>query len=435
MKNNILFLAFTAMALSVSAQTTIPNGDFENWGGNPSPGVSAEPTGWYSNKSGSTIAQMGPQTAYNETTSPHSGTSCLRLETKNYLTTPVNGSLTTGVINAPSFTKSEGYIGTVNYSSASDIRRLAFVGRPDSLVGWYKYTKATSGSDAATETGKVEMFLHTDQYNAPENANGGNTSANRIATALFVTPSQNQTTWKRFSVPFVYVNGTTPEFAMINMTSSSNQTTNASGSKLWLDDLEVVYNPTSTICDAPSGLVLTQNATSIDFSWTAAATVPADGYGYAVIAADSAQSPIPFVATTNTSVTGIAATTVQFSENLIVGRTYNAYVIALCDQATSDVSSMLTQTFTFGSGVGVKENQFENFSVYTHERTIIVDLSEQAETNTFLRIVDLTGKEVMQVKLNANEKNSILIPASMQTGTYFYTVWGNKIQKTGKIAL
>lgn len=46
--------------LSALAQTQLANGGFETWG-NSSPGVAAEPTGWYSNKSGSSVAQLGPQ--------------------------------------------------------------------------------------------------------------------------------------------------------------------------------------------------------------------------------------------------------------------------------------------------------------------------------------------------------------------------------------
>lgn len=439
MKKNTLWIAFTAIALSATAQTTIPNGDFETWG-NVAPGNADEPTGWHSNKTGSAVAKLGPQTAFKETTNPHSGSSCVRLETINYLTTPVNGSLTTGVINAPSFTKSEGYIGTANYSTASDIRRLAFVGRPDSLVGWYKYTKATSGSDAATESAKVEMFLHSGQYNVPETANGGNTLANKIGLALFVSPSQNVTTWKRFSVPFVYENADIPVYAMINMTSSNNQTTNASGSKLWLDDLEVIYNPSSpTACDAPSNLMVVQNATTVDLSWTAAPSVPVGGYGYSILNADSSQNVVPLLNTSNTFVNGIGTTQAQFSEGLTVGSKYIVYLVSMCgpsptDPAITIISDTVSKTFIFGSGVGVQETTTSKFKVYANDKQLTVDLTDELAPNAILRIIDLTGKEVLKVKLKGNEKNNISIPTSIKSGAYFYTVWGTTIQKTGKIA-
>lgn len=248
---------FTLLSLSLTTlafgQTTILNGGFETWGGNPSPGVSTEPNNWYSNKSGSGLASSGPQTCYQDQTIKHTGTSSSRVETKYYILAVVNGNMTTGIVCAPSANKAEGYIASLNPSNASDIRRMAFVGRPDSLVGWYQYTQATSGTAQGNEQGKVRAILHTGHYYDPEvpvNSNHPNLSANKIGDALFLTAKANNTTWKRFSVPFTYASASMPAYIMINVTSSADQMTAApgitgSGSKLWLDDLAVVYNPTS----------------------------------------------------------------------------------------------------------------------------------------------------------------------------------------------
>jgi len=225
------------------AQTTIANGGFETWG-NPSPGKSDEPTNWYSNESGSSIAMAGPQTCFKDSTIVHTGSASIRLEstTVPVIGTVVNGNVTTGVINAPSFSKSDGYIGTENFSdSTTDDRRMSFVGRPDSIVGWYQYSKGGVG-----EQGKVRAILHIGDYYDPETPTTfhANPTANKIADALFLTDTNTVTTWTRFSIPFTYVNTNTPAYIMINATSSANQTTTISGSKLWLDDLSVVYNPT-----------------------------------------------------------------------------------------------------------------------------------------------------------------------------------------------
>lgn len=250
MKTTLFTFIFTGFSLTLAAQTQIANGGFENWG-NTSPGNADEPTSWYSNKTGSTVASIGPQTCYQETSNPHSGTYCARLETKYYVLAVVNGNLTTGVVNAPSQDKSEGYVGTVNYSSATDVRRMAFIGRPDSLVGWYRYTQATSGTGATAEKAKVVAFLHSGDFNDPElpvNGNHTDLSGNKIGKALFNSAASDNTTWKRFSVPFVYTNGNTPEYIMLSITPSDNQMTTApgiigAGSKLWIDDIEVIYNP------------------------------------------------------------------------------------------------------------------------------------------------------------------------------------------------
>ena len=234
-------LICSAISTTAIAQTTIANGGFENWGGNASPGVAAEPTNWYSNKSGSTIAQAGGQTCFQETSIFHSGTSCVRVESiSGPLSTAINGNVTTGVVCAPSFTKTDGYIGTVNYSNSSDIRRMAFTGRPDSIIGWYQYTQG-----AATEQGRVKVILHTGDYFDPETptTNHPDPTANKIGGATFLTPLSNVTTWTRFSAPVTYVNGSTPVSIMINITSSADQNTSVTGSKLWIDDLTAVYNP------------------------------------------------------------------------------------------------------------------------------------------------------------------------------------------------
>lgn len=234
-------LICSAITSSALAQTTITNGGFENWGGNPSPGIAAEPTNWFSNKSGSTIAQAGGQTCFHETSMFHSGTSCVRIETiSGPLSTAINGNVTTGVVSAPSFIKTDGYIGTTNYSDATDIRRMAFTGRPDSVVGWYQYTQG-----GATEQGRVKVILHTDHYYDPETptTNHPDPTANKIGGATFVTPLSNVATWTRFSVPVTYVSASAPAYIMINITSSANQNTSVTGSKLWIDDLEAVYNP------------------------------------------------------------------------------------------------------------------------------------------------------------------------------------------------
>lgn len=228
-------------ASGMIAQTTIQNGDFELW---ENVGASTEePTFFNSNKTGTDWATSGPQTCYRDATTFHGGTYSVRMETKTFAGfAVVNGSVVTGIVNAPTTTKSDGYIGTIKNTSLTDIRRMAFVGRPDSLVGWYKYTQGGSA-----ELGKVRAILHVGHYYDPEAASSyhPDSSMNKIGDALFLTPAANISTWTRFAVPFSYVSGSNPAYIMINTTSSNDQMTSTAGSKLWLDDLSVVYNPSS----------------------------------------------------------------------------------------------------------------------------------------------------------------------------------------------
>ncbi|MFI5196749.1 MAG: PCMD domain-containing protein, partial [Chitinophagales bacterium] len=239
MKSIATLFLFTSLGFGAVAQTTITNGGFENWG-NASPGLASEPTSWYSDKSGSSIASAGPQTCFKDSTTVHSGNYSVKVVTETYIGTAVNGVVTTGVVNAPSLTKSDGYIGTVNTSSASDDRRMPFTGRPDSLVGWYQYTSGGAGEQA-----KIRAILHTGDYYDPETPTTyhPDDTANRIADVTFLGSTSNVSTWTRFSVPFTYYKATSPAYIMINVTPSANQATTVTGSTLILDDLAVAYKP------------------------------------------------------------------------------------------------------------------------------------------------------------------------------------------------
>lgn len=239
MKKLLTLLSIT-FTTGMFAQTTIQNGDFELWENVGS--STEEPTFFNSNKTGTDWATSGPQTCYRDASTFHGGLYSVRMETKTFVFAVVNGSVTTGIVNAPTTTKSDGYIGTMKNTDASDIRRMSFVGRPDSLIGWYKYTQG-----GAAEIGKVRAILHVGNYYDPETATSyhPDSSVNKIADALFLTPAANVTTWTRFAVAFNYVSASSPAYIMINTTSSNDQNTSTSGSKLWLDDLAVVYNPSS----------------------------------------------------------------------------------------------------------------------------------------------------------------------------------------------
>ena len=220
------------------SQTAITNGNLETWqnvGSN-----TEEPTQFNSNKTGGGYATSGPQTCFRETSNPHSGSYCAKVMTAQVpiIGTIVNGSLTTGKVQAPTTNKAEGFIESIpndpNY-------RMTFTGRPDSFVFWYRYTKA--GSDYPT----VQARLHVSTCQAPEIPVGGNHALdtnNIVARALWQGAASTVSNWTRVSVPFDYRNSTTPAYILITTTSSGNQTGGANGSTLWLDDFEAIYNPT-----------------------------------------------------------------------------------------------------------------------------------------------------------------------------------------------
>jgi len=341
-----------ALSVGASAQTTITNGGFENWGNTvPAGDTCTEPTNWYSDLSGSSNAQLGEETCFKSTTA-HSGTYSVKVVTikdlilGGLITEYINGVVTTGVVNAPTTTKTDGYIGTINYSKATDIRRMAFTGQPDSLVGWYQYTP--SSTSPLTERGKIRAILHVGNYFDPETPTTYHPACidSQVASAIFLTdtPGTTVSSWTRFSVPFIYTtgyyaSGMAPQYIMINVTPSANQNTNVAGSTLLLDDLQVVYNLAT--CTTVSGLTASAiTSTSATISWTAA-TGTVVGYVYTVTT--SATAPADgsgtFTASTSANITGLTAST-----------SYYAWVYDSC--AVGSASGWVSYPFVTNSASG-----------------------------------------------------------------------------------
>jgi len=259
-------LLVTLTVFKAFSQTAIPNANFENWDNAGS--SNAEPTNWNSNKTGTVYAPSGPQTCF-QSTMAHSGNYSAKVVTENYLGIAiVNGSLTTGQVCAPSTTKSDGYISSVvgNTGFIS-----SFTGRPDSLIFWYQYTSV--GGDYPT----VQARLHVDSAYAPETANSYHPTENYniVSRALWQGAASNVGTWTRVSVPFVYVDGRTPQYILISTTSSGNQTGGSANSTLYLDDFLAYYIPvlhTGTVATGPY-YVSASNTASISVPFTLTGTV------------------------------------------------------------------------------------------------------------------------------------------------------------------
>ncbi len=249
MRKIYLSLIALAMSCTVMAQiTAIGNGGMEDWdnvGSN-----TEEPKQWNSNKNGSGYATFGPKTCTRDG-NPHSGSYCAKVTTGSALGNVVNGSLTTGKVEAPSTTKAQGYISSQAYATDTNYR-MRFTGRPDSLVFWIKYTPAD-----ANDKPRVEARLHVGNAYAPEapvSSNHPDSTVNIIARAAYLgSPGVTIGSWTRVSLPFTYVDNRTPKFILISTTSSGDQTAGADGSIMYLDDFEAIYNPTVAVSNPKVG--------------------------------------------------------------------------------------------------------------------------------------------------------------------------------------
>lgn len=402
-------------------QTTIPNGDFEAW---QSVGNSdEEPTNWNGNKTGGGFANLGPQTCFQETSNPHSGTYCLKLDNGSFFGTPVNATATTGRIEAPTSTPADGYINTLTTNSDHN---APFTGRPDSLVGWFRFEQG------GTDIGRIQAILH-DNFDV-SNPDQGGSASHIISEAVFDLPNGNTTTWTRFAVPFNYNNGTTPEYILLIATASSTAGSANASTILWVDDLSLVYCAPSTatltevVCGdytAPSGAVLSTSGTYQD-------TVLSGG------ACDSIYTINLTINTADTSVT-------TSSSMLMSNATGATYQWVDCNNGNAPIAGETNATFTptmNGSyAVEVTENSCtllsscynfvlsnvnqlafnHNLSLYPNPTsgTFTIDLGA-AYDDTAILITDINGKTVYQT--TANQASLINLELDQPAGVYFVSV-------------
>jgi hypothetical protein len=205
MKKIITLLTFLSFSVSSFSQSVLPNPGFENW---TQIGTRMDPDNW--NTLNPNTAIVGVLTCIKATGADvHSGNSAIKLVTKSVLGQNANGLATTGII-------------TVSPPGISG--GVAYTGRPDSIVGWYKYTSV--GGD----NGFVEFQLL-----------GSSSTPDTIGYVRFLTPASNVTTYTRFSAPIVYRNNN-PVAKSIWILSSSGGFSAIVNSTLFVDDMELITN-------------------------------------------------------------------------------------------------------------------------------------------------------------------------------------------------
>jgi hypothetical protein len=237
----ILAIASTFLVGAVAfSQQQIDNANFENWenvGSN-----NEEPNDWNSFYTASGgLSGQAIKTVWRESApaNVHSGSYAAKIVTGSTFGISVNGNLTCGRVNmgSTSATDPSNHNHTVTSDGAFN---HVLTERPDSIVFWAKYAP-NSG-----DNGSVAAILHDNfDYKFPES---GTSPDHAIAYAqqTFGSTSGN---YVRFSVAFDYASGASSSpaaYILINLTSSAAPGGGASGSTLYIDDLELIYNPRIT---------------------------------------------------------------------------------------------------------------------------------------------------------------------------------------------
>jgi len=221
--NTILILFF--VAVKTFAQNPTPNPGFENWS---QTGNYFNPDGW--NNLNSQTAILGILTCSRVTAAAdiHSGTYAMKLTTRSVFGITANGIASTAtLITTPPY----GVTGGIPYTL-----------RPDSITGWYKYTPGSS-----SDSGFFQFVL--------QGALG-----DTIGIVKHCTPNAAVSNYTRFSAPITYLSTATPTSSYWIL-SSSDGTNPVVNSSLLVDDISLVFNPTSSLntLEHSSQILLPQN--------------------------------------------------------------------------------------------------------------------------------------------------------------------------------
>lgn len=224
-KSTLLFTIAALLSFNYSqAQTQLPNAGFEEWENEGT--AEMEPKHWSSIKTADALAALAPEVLNRDL--GRNSNYCVVLEVKSAFGIPANGIMTNGRVHAD-MNPANGYV----YTDVNDDQwNTPFNDRPDSIAAWFKYAPKND------DRGKVEVLLHTgDEGQLPTNPT---TVANTVATARYDIEGETND-WTRFSVPFEYLSSDNPDYILMVVTSGDSTIAKA-GSKLWIDDIQLIYN-------------------------------------------------------------------------------------------------------------------------------------------------------------------------------------------------
>ncbi len=198
---SLLGVQFSGLAQNAAT----PNPGFENW---TQVGNRFDPNNW--NTLNPSTAIIGVLTCTRATGADvHGGTYAIKLTTKSVFGVTANGIASTAtLITTPPYGVSGG---------------IAYTQRPDSIVGWYKSTPATTA-----DSGFVQFVLL-------------GAANDTIGFVRKFFPNTAVGTYTRFSAPVIYSSAATPVNSYWIL-SSSNPLTPVVNSTIFIDDIDLIFN-------------------------------------------------------------------------------------------------------------------------------------------------------------------------------------------------
>jgi len=292
MKKILLFTVASCVGVFTFGQGQITNGDMEQW---EAVAGNEEPVNWNSflTGSGTWSSFANNQIEQSSDVRPgSSGTKSCRIWANSVLGIIANGNVTLGRIEMGSTTPTapENYNYTI--TGNPDFSQ-PLTDQPDSIVFWAKF-KPVTGSDIA----RMKATLHTNyDYRDPEDAGS---AAEVVATAVLNYPSTNNS-WMRFAVPFVYSGpAATANQAYILATFTTNEIGGggSASDEIFIDDVQLIYNPVGLEENANDGIVVSMNNTTNAISVISSTKLDGDYTVYNVmgqaVQSGEVENEIPF---------------------------------------------------------------------------------------------------------------------------------------------
>ncbi len=226
----------------------IPNSDFEDWEyTNPSTGAVTtknEPRNWHGFKSAKGSYAGAAQSTLARDTDKRtgsSGTYSAVITAGSVLGIINNGTITNGQLNAASMSASN----TANHSEMDksstatdqygDKFYTHFIGRPDAVKTWIKFTQGTAQSTYKYANFSAIIFDGS-YYQDPEDKTYTNVTA-KAQNKQITTCG-----WTELTVPFTGYTSVAPEAILLTVATNATPGKGSKGDKVWIDDMEIVYN-------------------------------------------------------------------------------------------------------------------------------------------------------------------------------------------------
>ncbi|MEI6124383.1 MAG: PCMD domain-containing protein [Bacteroidota bacterium] len=410
-----------------SAQTTINNSGFENWENLTNDNI--EPTNWNSfmTADASGLAALGKAKRLSRSTVKRPGTSgsySVVIYSTSTLGIIANGNLTTGKINMGSTSPTSNL--NYNFTNTSDaLFNHPFTGHPDSIIAWVRFKPASNGPEQA----RINAVIHDNYSYRDPSGSDANAPSHVVGVATLNFPKTNGA-WVRKSIPFTYPGpASTSAYLLISLTTNMTGGGGSAGDSLYIDDMDIIYNPilTTGTINPLTYLVSSTMSAAVSVPYTLTGTMYAGNTVTAQLsdASGSFASPITLGSVTSTTSSTISGT---IPAGTPTGGAYrirvvsSTYPITAADNGANIVISDVT---------GIDTQKAQNTTVYFTENQLVVNLQQATFTNPTVQIVNLSGQTIATYPLKNNSINHIYAPIS--TGVYMFRIADADSFVSGKI--